>query len=785
MPALVRHRLWRLGAVLALAALVVVPACSKRRSLPLVVNQPPVVTLTQAPAASNQPYFYAYEIFWTGYDPDGRVDHYLYCVDPPTQAGSDTPWVYTQENRHTFLFSSKDADSLGTPTNPGGFHVFVIVAVDDQGARSPVVAQAFFSYTVAPTVRFVQPRCNSVFPPFVPPTTTITFTGDDPDGQTSRTPVKYKYKLFSLDNQDFDFLTLLLRPDSLRHYYAKQNWAGWDSVAGDTARVTLTHLQPGGTKYVLAVISFDEAGAYSPVFSLDTNMLYFTCQYEAINGPAITIWNDYFSFAQSGLPGTCSFCDDPTTFVHLEVPYGKPISFNWHAVAHTGNFVRSYRWCMDIDRLDDETERSSQTDVRHWSTWEQQLTTAVVGPFVGGTATTPDEHHFYVESEDDNGIQSLVSVDFVAVKPSYSRPLLVVNDTRFAVDFVRLSKPDSILTPGGPWPTAAELDTFMFARGGVRWRYVIPYGTLSPPGVLLGYDYDTLGTRGLASLPLTTLARYRAVVWMCDPALAYQDTAYEPNDSRQPITMLHWMTGAGRTNTLSIYSAMGGRLWLCGGGAALNSLMSRNVFSNDRSGYPVFSNALGELVPGRVMYSVAHWQSEISTGKTYRAVINPALAPTWPGAPDFSTLPAELIEREGGDTPDPVPPMRNIYSFASTYDAEVLDLPNTIVDLPDSTSALDTLYTTGEFPGGDVVMTLYHGQDNGPVVFSGLPPWFFHHDECVALTDFVLQSVFQLTRAPLPRDPHLGTLPVAPATLGRHVQPARRASRAAVTRAWR
>ena len=49
------------------------------------------------------------------------------------------------------------------------------------------------------------------------------------------------------------------------------------------------------------------------------------------------------------------------------------------------------------------------------------------------------------------------------------------------------------------WPAKTELDTFLFARGGVRWRYYQPATQLSPPGVFNGYDFDTLGTRTLAN----------------------------------------------------------------------------------------------------------------------------------------------------------------------------------------------------------------------------------------------------------------------------------------------
>src|SRR5258706_9594195 len=107
-------------------------------------------------------------------------------------------------------------------------------------------------------------------------------------------------------------------------------------------------------------------------------------------------------------------------------------------------------------------------------------------------------------------------------KHEFKCPLMFVNDTRFGVEEV-VGGTDSIRSPfGSRWPSTAELDTFLFARGGGRWRYY-PNGTLSPPGIFNGYHFDTIGTGTLANaiVPLSTLARYRNVVWMGDQAPAF------------------------------------------------------------------------------------------------------------------------------------------------------------------------------------------------------------------------------------------------------------------------
>jgi hypothetical protein len=81
----------------------------------------------------------------------------------------------------------------------------------------------------------------------------------------------------------------------------------------------------------------------------------------------------------------------------------------------------------------------------------------------------------YVQAEDDLGARSLGIVRLRVFVVSFERPLLVVDDTRFELDK---------LAPGGcvapytkQWPSAAELDTFLYARGGVPWKC-----TVNPPG---------------------------------------------------------------------------------------------------------------------------------------------------------------------------------------------------------------------------------------------------------------------------------------------------------------
>src|SRR5262245_42067843 len=103
-PALTASRAALAG--IALVALVGA-GCSKTITSELIPNQRPEVRLTGAPVARDpaRPEFYAYTMQWVGYDPDGRVDHFIIAVDPvrtDTILPSDTTWRVTARSESTF-----------------------------------------------------------------------------------------------------------------------------------------------------------------------------------------------------------------------------------------------------------------------------------------------------------------------------------------------------------------------------------------------------------------------------------------------------------------------------------------------------------------------------------------------------------------------------------------------------------------------------------------------------------------------------------------------------------
>jgi len=740
--------------LLAAAALTWFPVlllagCSKPAPIELLPNQRPTIEVTQAPVQSDQPFFYGYELRWAGFDTDGRVDHFRYAIDPPTQADAETVWVSTKDNRRSFLFRSDELDA-GSDRTAEGFHTIALEAVDDRGGVSAPVTRSLTSFTIAPTVQIVQPVPNHLFSPMFGPSFRLGWKGEDPDGRGTNRPVKYKYKLFPEGNAEFDFETVLTNPDSLRRRYAP-HFSEWDSVGGDTTAVDIQDMTPN-RKYVAVVVAFDEVGAYSPVMNFDVNMLYFTVGYAGLVGPKFTVFNESFFFA---FPGG-GFSLDPATFIRTEAAAGRTIRFNWYATTNAGSFVSGYRWMLD-GNISDETPRDDEaTQTQRWSRWGAQTTGVELPAF--NPQGTSETHTLYIEAQDNIAQLSLAVVQFTVVKAVFDKELLIVDDTRFLGD--RPVPGGCVDRPRGAWPTAAELDTHFFARGGKPWK-CYPAGTVSQPGLFQGYAFDTLGTRFLqnGTLTLTQLSRYKHVIWYTDNKAARN--VNEPAITVDPMSELRWLTYPGRTNPIGTWVSQGGQLWMFGGGAA--TAMQINW---EKPGTPadVFSNAEGELVAGRFMYDVFAWRSEIQARTVAQAQKPPHPIGRGPGALDYSSLPDYLFEKSFDTDPFSTyaPNRTNQSDFYQTAAiGEGLTKPNDITqdinpspDVVQMASVVDTVYESvgGQLGSERPIMTVWHGGQNGQLhVFSGFQLWYWRRHQQLAIVDWVLQKAWGIPRENVPR----------------------------------
>jgi hypothetical protein len=746
------------------AATVVAPGCGHRLQTTLgPANRPPVVRLEGTASPGGMTGTLLAHLRWTASDPDGRVDHYLVTTDL-ARLGQESAWSVTTANEQALHFrrAERGAAERSSPA-AGDFGFFAVRAVDDRGACSELDYRAFFGENIAPTVRITQPYPSALLPPTVPPNFWIRWAGSDPDGPNGR-PAKYKFKLIPR-SPDPAYFAYLQNPDSLRRQFAPA-FAGWDSISGDSTRIRLTSLTPN-SEYLFVITALDAEGAYDPVFSLEKNMLRMFVSDWGLQ-PRLTLFNEFFSYTYA----FGGIYTDSSLVVRIDAPAWRPLTLQWYAVASPVSRLAGYRWALDIADITDETPRTRKSDLSHWSAWDLSCTSVTLGPFHGPTLEIP--HRFYVEATDENGLTSLGIVQFRLIRPTFDRDLLIVNDTRFNVDQIARTQPpgrtDSLQAPVGIWPTRAELDTFLFAVGGVRWR-MTPTGRLSPPGIFAGYHFDTLGTRrGIEdpTIPLEVLGHYRHVVWMVDGAGAA--FAGSPLSPTSPMTTLQYMSRPNRLSTLAAWVRGGGRLWALGGGFGNATNSPWNNLTNDDVHGPVYSSVglRPDLTAGRFMYDFAHWWSEFHSHRPYPATVTRA---PFAGAGRSQTeglalLPALLRPKSAAT--DPLPPLRSVSDFyVRTLDVslEFLSLPNTILEDRNPSPrhamevrALDTLMVAtnsylpppGPNPAVDrivnPVMTSYHGNECGNVVFSGFDLWSWSRADCARLVDAVLQGIWHLPR---------------------------------------
>ena len=169
----------------------------------------------------------------------------------------------------------------------------------------------------------------------------------DPNGFVFEKPVKYKYKLYK-SGPDIPWSRWLSEPDSLRRQVAPE-FAGWDSTGPDSAEVQYTNLTPQN-EYLFVVVAIGRSGAYSPIFSLDSNMLKMYVGFAGALGPMITLFNSFFSYTypSGGFPSPL----DPSWAVQLQVPAGAApdVQLDRRVPSPEGSLMKRYRWVLDLVR---------------------------------------------------------------------------------------------------------------------------------------------------------------------------------------------------------------------------------------------------------------------------------------------------------------------------------------------------------------------------------------------------------------------------------------------------
>ncbi|HET9233155.1 MAG TPA: hypothetical protein VFP10_03350, partial [Candidatus Eisenbacteria bacterium] len=415
-------------------------------------NQPPEITL-DAPSFGSSARFN-----WRAHDPDGRIDHYVYALNPASVDRVDASWTRTEQKSAVVQFPR--AAALGRATRQGegaaGPQIFTVRAVDDRGAESaPAFLAVFDSAEVGPMVTIDNPQPNPVFTVIVPPTIEVRWHGQDLDGRI----VKYKFQVFGQKNPDFpnilDFVSLVMsNPDTLNGLYGP-DFASWTEVGGNVTSTTYSDLVPDEL-YLFAITALDDDGHYSTVFSPSTNLLRFAVTIAPDIGPQMCVSSPSFNYC-SDLGGGIQDTGYEITTTALPV--------TWLAIPPPGASISGYRWVLDptdTTGLGDINDKGRGPN--RWTSWSRSYTSTTVGPFAAGS-----EHILYIQAKDNVGLFTTLRVRLQVVGFAGARQLLVVDDTRLFPDQFNASV-GYYDPPRGTWPTAAELDTFLYARGGFPWK---------------------------------------------------------------------------------------------------------------------------------------------------------------------------------------------------------------------------------------------------------------------------------------------------------------------------
>ena len=781
-----------LRARLLLSLLLLVPVlsgCGHKATGTLVPNERPNIKITDSPISGTET-FYSVRINWAASDADGQVTRYIYATDPPVQG--DTVWTETNSSEVTVFFRSPNPNDplppLGSVIISRGYHTFVVKAIDNEGTPSAPDTRSFTSRTTAPSTIIDTPRPTHQQPISTTPSVTISWVGTDPDGVLSQKPIKYKFKIVSATDINPGNPTGITA-QQIQDYFGKDAdnfFAAWDSVSGDTTQVFYEGLTPQ-TVYFFAIVAFDEAGAFEPRFNLDSNVLQFRPTLEKL-GPDITVFNEFFSKTQS--TGGVSLA--PSRIYPFEFPADSPIKLNWSATADVGARVTGYRWAVDIEGQDigNETPRTDDSDVHHWSTWSINEVSATIGPFTGSVDSTIT-HFFYLEARDNLGFVSLFTIRLRIVKPRFDRDLLVIDDM-YGTPTERIVS-NNTFNYKVPYPMEAEQDSFYYAVGGypdsiaIRGVPTDPNRpTTSQPGVFSSFAYDTLDYRFYANetILLEDLARYKVVAWYTDnPSASRTGSKF----STTPGTALRRINSVSQLNTLAVYLKQQGHAFLFGDGtttAIANGYWSRFGGGAARIPYTSGETNADILKLGNFLYDFPHLRSQLITGglaSQPTLTQNQQLKACIPYLPQFAG-PATQTDRThdpriGPSAERNVPlwgdlPRLTIAGYRSANvnpDNRSVNLTwciNQPLFVTEGTGAnfqstLDTLYLfqaktldlnhvqvppSDGFPNA----VYYHGADNGSLVWMGFPLYFFELDQARTVAEIVLRN-FGLSKKAQPQ----------------------------------
>ncbi len=552
----------RRRALLVFAGILVQTGCGDNELGPDKVrpNQAPETVLSSGPPDSTDETNYRVQLFWSGTDRDGTVNHYDFIMvdhppirdhidgDPsdgdPTRvivavpAVDDPRWVGTSGTDSVFITL---ADSLLRSNRPGPgetdelvrstpfrrWHTYYVRAEDNEGMADPTPDdRSFNANNIAPTIALQSPiNAGSEFTG--PPVIVFNWSGEDPVNETtSIEPVASRHVII---NSRVDISRpgnkYVSYPDSLYvlpERFEWSAWKGWEASDGSGRRAVVSGLArvgdfPNSGFYIFAVQGMDEAGAITPVFDWQSNGKNNVALVRVSGGvgPVLTV-REIFLGTQTFVGGS-----QP---IRLDIAGGQAINFRWNADArHYGGEIVAYRYGWDIRNPDNDQE---------WTSWSLNTTKATTQSFNTGS------HRFFLQVRDNAESITQAIYELAVHTVTRSRDILWVDDSDFQTDMASEASED------GRW--LAVLGQVATANG-FRFDPTLDV-------------YDVVENRREPP-PIQRIFDYKAVVWNVRAAgssgLRRAAQFFDPIPQRNQNT-------AKAFNFLNIYLANGGAMWISG-----------------------------------------------------------------------------------------------------------------------------------------------------------------------------------------------------------------------------
>lgn len=399
-----------------------------------VPNTPPDTQVEATPPNLDATSF-TIDLYWSGADPDGRVEYYEWVVTSNGEdnvfSAADTTgvdkWNKTFVSDSTFVVSADIPDFPADVDNPllddpqviryWQTHTFVIRAVDDRGVADPTPATvSFTATTLTPRVTVTEPNfplattCSQG-----PRALSFRWEATDPDNSDGG-PEAVRYVLREWGGPEDLCLTDVTyrRLEPIKNL-PESAWGPWIPYdAGEDSGVVKRYPileQPEGTSFLFAVQARDVSGAVTPVFEFGKNVIHVKTTSQKF--PLMTV--------TEGNLGTVSNLNGRGNIKEFDIVAGQPLEFEWGADASNyGGLIDAYRWGFNV--ADPENEEDPGWAVP-WGQWSEA---ARPTGFAQGAPT------FVVQVRDNSGqiTRLLYQFQVIQVKARKDqRPLLLIDDS--------------------------------------------------------------------------------------------------------------------------------------------------------------------------------------------------------------------------------------------------------------------------------------------------------------------------------------------------------------------